>query len=160
MDTNQQKTHTSSADKYIYPPIEVNLQNREPNLLFLSSFIFITNVFSALFNELYLYSFLFLLLAITSLNYHSNNTIFANIIDKIAITMIVIYGAYTLYNKRDENKIIICLIVLTFLLCIYMYIYGYFTETYCFYPDKCLGNYYHVLLHLIGSFGHHLIIFL
>ena len=99
--------------------------------------------------------------------FHSNAyTIFitkptALIIDKVAVMAIVLYGGYMLYNKIEINKQIqVCIIVSTFVSVIFLYFYGYCTNSYCYYPDKCMGDKYHSLLHIISSIGHHLVIFL
>jgi hypothetical protein len=128
-------------------------------ILFFSSLFFITNMITAYWFEYYLYSFLFCMLTITSVIYHTNKNIYTNIIDKIAILAIVLYGAYILYHKKVLlTKTQIGIVVLSFLLCIFMFFYGYCTNKYCYDPDK--GDQYHSLLHLISSIGHHLIIFL
>jgi len=131
------------------------------NILVLSSLVFITNIISAFLCKKYTYSFLFVILTITSLVYHSNNNIYTNIIDKIGILLIVVYGAITLYNKTHTNKFIfIITVIILFLLTNFLYIYGYFTKQLCFNNEICIGNNYHSLLHYLSSFGHHLIIFM
>ena len=131
------------------------------NILLFSSLFFITNILTAYYKKYYLYSFLFCILTLTSLIYHSNNNIYTNIIDKIAIISIVLYGAFTLYNKMNFNKCLNCLIILiSFLTCIYLFYYGFITKQYCFNNNKCIANNYHSILHIISSIGHHFIIFL
>jgi hypothetical protein len=134
---------------------------KKNNILFYSSFIFITNIITAFFKEYYLYSFLFCILTITSLFYHSNSNIYTNIIDKFAILSIVLYGSYVLYDKTlTTNNLQLFIIMTTFLLCILLFCYGYCNNCYCFNPDTCIGDKYHCLLHIISSIGHHFIIFL
>jgi hypothetical protein len=131
------------------------------HLLIFSSLIFLTNFIFAYFTQRYIYSLLFFLLTITSVFFHSTYDFYIMLFDKIAILSIVSYGSYMLWNSKYEyihNKIIFCGIVFTFLLTLYLYIYGYFTQQYCF--DNQFGNYYHALIHLISSFGHHMILFL
>jgi hypothetical protein len=66
-----------------------------------------------------------------------------------------------LCNKINTEKWLNCfMIIITFLLCIYLYIYGFIVKKYCFYHDKCIAEKYHFIMHLISSIGHHLIIFL
>lgn len=109
--------------------------------LFFSSFCFITNVISTFEKKYYLYSFFFSMLTITSLIHHSNYTELTSIIDRCSIMLVVLYGGYTLYNNKN-NAIVKGITVVCFLL-----------------PEYCVSNNYHILLHLIGSIGHHLIIF-
>ena len=130
------------------------------NILFFTSFIFITNVISALYKENHLYAILFGLLTISSLIVHSYDNIYTNVIDKIIIGLIVIYGGYVLWNKMsDIDTIIMVTIISTFLFCIWVYAYGFYKKRLCFDSDKCIADRYHCLMHLIGCIGHHLIIF-
>lgn len=130
------------------------------NILFFTSFIFIINTLAALYKKYYFYSFLFFGLTITSLQYHSTHTMHANIIDKVVIAGIVLYGGYMLYKKSDKSISINIFIITNFLACVFLYIYGCFTNNYCFHPDSIIANNYHVLMHIIGSIGHNFIIFL
>ena len=131
------------------------------NPLIFSSLFFLTNALVAFLKKYYLYALLFLVLTITSLIFHTNNNIYTNLIDKIAILPVVIYGAYLLFQKMcAENAFTCFMIILTFLLAVYLYIYGYTNKTYCFSEDNGIGNAYHSILHLISSLGHHLIIIL
>ena len=152
---------------------------REPNILFYSSMLFITNALFALYKQYYLYSFLFCLLTTSSLMYHwpSDNVIIGHF-DKICIVSIVSYGGYMFYNKTkseqdvtDEsekktnglnNKRILCMgtVVGFFCMVLYFFIYGYFIEDYCFHKQKRIGDIYHALIHLSSSIGHHLIMFM
>ena len=140
---------------------DVDSVTNNTNILLFSSLFFITNIVSAYFNEYYLYSGLFLFLTITSLVYHSNNNIYTKVIDKTAIILIVLYGAYVLYNKINlDNLCNSSIVIITFLACIYLYYYGFVNNQYCFCDDICMAQKYHFFMHIIVSIGHHLIIFL
>uniref|UniRef100_A0A6C0DDH0 Uncharacterized protein n=1 Tax=viral metagenome TaxID=1070528 RepID=A0A6C0DDH0_9ZZZZ len=133
------------------------------NVLFFSSFIFITNIISAYYKNYYMYSFLFTCLTITSLIVHTNDNIYTNFIDKVSVLSIVTYGSFVLFNKcmnEDSYVIIPAGVFILFLLCIYLYIYGYCNKMYCFHRKKCIASKYHMLLHIISSVGHHFIIFM
>ena len=128
------------------------------NLLFFSSLMFITNTITAYQKEYYFYSFLFGTLTTTSVIHHTNYTIYTSITDKLAVMSVVVYGAYMVYLKNIiYQKWRISIILSAFMGCIFLFGYGYFTNNYCFHPDK--GNMYHSLLHMISSVGHHCIIF-
>jgi glycerol uptake facilitator-like aquaporin len=130
-------------------------------LLLASSFIFITNVLSTFYKKYYIYSFLFFCLTLTSILVHYSNDIYAKIVDKFFILTIVLYGGYLVCKKttRDnQNKVF--LITITFLLCVFLFYYGYLVNDYCFNPDKHIGEKYHFMLHIISSIGHHFITFL
>ena len=127
---------------------------------FLSSFIFITNIFTTFYKKYYLYSFYFLCLLMSSLIYHYNSyNIYINLLDKIFIFAVVLFGFKYFIIKINYN-LLSCAIIISFLLTIYLFIYGYYTKQYCFNNDICIGNNYHCLIHLISSIGHHLIAFL
>lgn len=131
------------------------------SLLFFSSFIFITNILTTFYKRYYVYCVLFISLTITSLIFHYNTNIFTNILDKISILAIVLYGSYILYKKPKIDKPIqVILIITTFILTLFLFFYGYHTNSFCYDLDKCTGDNYHCLLHFISSIGHHLVIFL
>lgn len=138
---------------------------KQNNILIYSSFIFITNILHFFYKKYYIYSLLFFILYITSIIYHSDNNFLSNILDKVAICGVVSYGLYMLNDKADFNTstqsiLISFTIGFTFLSVIYLFIYGRYINNYCFNPDTCISNYFHCLIHLISSFGHHLIILL
>ena len=134
---------------------------KNKNILVYSSFFFISNAITAFTKEYYLYSFLFSCLTVSSIIVHSNDNIYTNAIDKIAILAIVLYGGYMLYNKINIDKYVGCsIIIITFVFCIYVYIYGFFTKKYCFCDENHIAQRYHFIMHIISSIGHHCIIFL
>lgn len=131
----------------------------EIHILRYSSLIFLTNVFFGIWYNLYLYAFLFLLLTFSSVMVHTEDTLFINIVDKIIIFLIFLYGLIRLYyNNYNYNYKLLFLIVLTFLFCIVVYIYGFFNKCFCF--DECdnVAQCFHASMHLIGSFGHLLLL--
>jgi len=131
------------------------------NILFYSSFIFIVNVLISVFLQSHVYAALFFLLTITSLIVHNNDNIITNTIDKIIIGLIVFYGGFMLFNKLSFDKIIqIFCIVLTFIFCIFVYIYGYLIRNYCFHKNKDIADKYHIAMHIVGLLGHSFIILL
>jgi hypothetical protein len=132
------------------------------NPLILSSLVFYTNLIMAQFKGEMIYSLLFGLLTISSLFFHTFQTLFTNLVDKVAILSVVCYGTYALYLKSvcctDEDYVYIAMVVISFFSCIGLYFYGYLTQQYCYDPE--LGDWYHALLHFISSLGHHVILFL
>lgn len=139
-----------------------NLPAESPtNLLLLSSLVFITNVISGIWMQHYIYAILFFLLTVSSLAVHSNNNIYTNIIDKVILVTIGIYGAYVFYNKITVDEWITgVIVVMTCLTCIVFYFYGYAVKNYCFHNELCVAQMYHAIMHIVGSIGHHLAIFL
>jgi len=131
------------------------IKNMEPMI---SSLLFITNVLNSLWYQQYLYSFLFLMLTLTSILFYSHPNIYTNAIDKCAIGAVVMYGGYLLYTKNKNNLIHVGLILSSFLMVVVLFFYGYCTNQYCYDPQY--GNHYHCLLHGISSLGHHGILLL
>lgn len=130
---------------------------------FYSSLLFLTNLAHNLFYENYVYAFAFMILTITSLFHHSNTTNLTYIIDKIAIIFVVLYGGYFFYNKcldiqNPIKYVYAVVIVITFLSTMFLYYYGFQCKHYCFSLDEKVAQFYHVLMHFVSSFGHHLII--
>jgi hypothetical protein len=82
--------------------------------------------------------------------------------DKIAILSVVFYGGYLFYKKtvKEPNYILSAIIVLTFLATLYFYYGGYCLNDYCFHEDKEISDWFHALMHITCSIGHHLIIIL
>ena len=137
------------------------MDDNKMSILFYSSFMFITNILAALIQEYYIYALLFANLTITSVMFHTINTIYTNILDKIAVFAIVFYGGWVLYNKINVHNIgHVIIIVMSFLTCIIIFFYGYYNNKYCYHPNKRVSDNFHCLLHIISSFGHHFITFL
>lgn len=132
----------------------------QKNVLIITSLLFATNTIHAFIAEKYLYAGFFAFLTLTSLVHHFCYTIYTNLIDKIAIALVVCYGGYLMWQKRDGSKFKLSICILTFLLCVLFYIYGYFTKTFCFTDCQDTCTIWHSLLHASGSFGHHAILLL
>jgi len=134
---------------------------------FYSSFVFISNIVYTYIEGYYLYSVFFFFLLLTSLLVHSNiHRNITLILDKIPIVCIVLYGGYIFFEKclpgfDSWKKIAIAsTIVATFLITIFLYVYGYWTKQYCYCEDETWCYYYHSLMHIISSIGHNLIVYL
>lgn len=134
------------------------------NICFYSSLLFIVNAGIMMFFGHYIYASLFILLSFSSTIVHLYNTYnydsFAYTLDKILVSTIVLYGAFIFFTKcihlsSTMEFIIALIIVTTFLVSVFLYEYGYYTNQYCF----CKSNWqiYHFILHLTGGIGHLLI---
>jgi len=132
----------------------------------LSPFIFIINIFIGIYCKYFLYSLLFFCLIITSLIYHTYYTEFSNIIDKILILYVVLYGILLFYQKiyciniNIINLLYIFIIVSTFLSVFYLYYYGYYINEYCFNKDITISYQYQSMIHYITFVSHSLIMLL
>ena len=136
---------------------------------FFTSFLFFINSIVAFYYHYLLYSFLFFCLAFSSIYYHSGEPSFLNYnIDQIIILCVVLYGGYMFYNKiihsptelTYQQIIISALIVFTFLTTIYLFYYGKILYSYCWHPEPYTANFWHAVVHIIGSIGHVLIMVL
>jgi len=132
----------------------------QKNILIITSLLFATNTIHAFIAEKYVYAACFAFLTLTSLVHHFYYTIYTNLIDKLAIGFVVCYGGYIMWEKRNSSKTLLGFGVITFLLCVLFYIYGYFTKTFCFTDCEDTCTMWHSLLHASGSFGHHAILLL
>jgi hypothetical protein len=153
------KTQKIKKHKKQYKKTNLNKKQTQ-SILFWSSLIFITNMIHAFIARLYLYSFLFGSLTITSLVVHTENNWFTNSIDKIIIGSIILYGGYRMWTRRNmtiRSIFLLALCVITFLFCVWVYLYGQLTGQYCFSNN---GDNWHAVMHCIGSFGHHIIMLL
>lgn len=70
-----------------------------PSIMLYSSLFFLTNSVTAFLHEYYLYSGLFFILTVTSVVVHTHDNLYTNLIDKVAVSSIVLYGGYILHSK-------------------------------------------------------------
>ena len=134
-------------------------RREQPSILFWSSLVLMTNMWAAYMTGQYLYSILFGQLVISSLVVHTTDTLAINLCDKLWVGSIVLYGGWKMVKKwgsSDFRYMMGC--VLTFLFVVWVYLYGFFTQSFCF--DPLYGAMYHALMHVVSSIGHHLVIFL
>jgi hypothetical protein len=108
------------------------------------------------------YFFLFTGLFITSVVMRMYRNIYTIILDKIVIGLVVLYGGKLFLDKLNndgifKNLLLNGLILLTLILSIFLYSYGYIVGSYCFGEN---GEAWHGFMHYISSIGHHLILFL
>jgi hypothetical protein len=130
------------------------------SILFWSALVFVTNMIHGFIAGLYFYSLLFAGLTISSLVVHTNNNWLTNSIDKIMIGSIVLYGGYRMWTRRNttfRSILLMTICFVTFLFCVWVYVYGQFTGQFCFSSN---GDIWHATMHCIGSFGHHIIMLL
>lgn len=132
------------------------------NVLFYSSFVFITNIILAHYIHDPIYFLLFSLLLTSSLIVHYTQNIFAYYCDKVFIYSVVVYGflvfSMKLYKINTLYQMLLAvLVVFCFVMCIYIYD-NYSNITLVLFNKE--GNFYHVLVHLAASIGHNLIMLL
>lgn len=123
-----------------------------------TSLFFLSNIYYLLDANDIVYLISFIGLLVTSVIYHSTKLKYMNYIDKIAIFNIVFQGGVRLLENYSKNILVSMGVILCFLSVIYLYVYGYMYNKYCF--DKKYPEFYHVILHFQSSIGHLFIIFL
>ena len=129
----------------------------DPNLY--TSVAFLTNALSAVWGGHWIYAILFVALFKTSTLWRLYPSTATFLLDKVALNAVVFYGGYLLYYRLPEiHATWIVAIVSTFVATVYLFYYGYLTKRYCYNKKKTIAANYHSLLHLISSFGHHLIV--
>lgn len=133
-----------------------NIENvKGLNVLIFSSLIFISNCLTCFIYKEIIHSILFFLLTCTSIAVHYNDNIITNVLDKIIIGFIFMNGLKLFLLKKNKN----IFIIFTFLFVVFVYIYGYINNKYVFDNNNIISKQYHFLMHLIGSIGHHLLVF-
>jgi len=81
--------------------------------------------------------------------------IYTEMIDKVAVLLVIFYGFHLVYKKFSKDNIyIIVPIVITFLSTIYIHYYAKVKV------DLITSRKYHFILHVLSSVGHNLIIYL
>jgi len=126
-----------------------------------TSCLFFTNSISAFCYNKYYLSYFYTQLACSSVLYHYYKTPSLFYFDKLSIICIVSYGGYIMYNQwitTKMNYFIFTFIHTCLFLIMLLYYYGYLYNTFCFHP--LYGNYYHAMVHLLSSIGHHSILLL
>jgi len=149
MDQILQRFNTWSNDIEALKPVDPT---------YYSSYLFLTNAFLTYYYKYFTYCLLFTSLFITSILYRKYYSDISFYIDKLAIILVILYGAHILFIKYKQMSIIrISCIITTFLSVGFLFYYGYLTKQFCYDPLPITGLYYHSILHAISSIGHHLI---
>ncbi len=132
-------------------------------VLVASCLVYLSNVFTCWIMGEITYAKWFGALVATSLVYHTNSNIYANIIDKVSIAGVVGYGGYTYLQHmwgEDKDALGVYLPLATFITVCIFYIVGYWCKGFCFDIEHRISTRYHALLHVISSIGHHAILLL
>ena len=140
------------------------------NICVYSSFLFLISAILALYKKYHIYGFLLVVLLITSLSFHYYKTKHTFIMDQIVITIVIIYSFYLFCKKNyiyyklkifnSKKSLLTALIFITLLLDIHLFVYGYYTNEYCYNKDKNIGELHHSLLHFITTYGFNTLIIL
>lgn len=122
-----------------------------------SALIFLTNTLHAAFRGYGLYAAVFLILAITTIFFHTSDKTdpFPFWIDQLAIYSAFLIGL--MYFLRIDSPFYKFVAVVSILLILSIFFGGYATSSLCWDSDTNTQNTYHMGIHLIGSVGHHCI---
>jgi hypothetical protein len=81
-----------------------------------------------------------------------------NAIDKMVIVAVVVKGSTLLYsNYQTIHPLVLLITAATFSYCILTYYLGAVLMRECSDPDSSVSDRWHMGMHVLGSFGHHLI---
>lgn len=118
------------------------------NILVMTSFLFLTNCIHIYAKQDLMYFYAFLSLFLTSSLYHSTRLSWILTLDKMAILNVVIQGGIRLIMNAHHYWSYSCIAMVCFFFNIYLYYIG----------RQCSKSiYWHAILHLTGSIGHHCI---
>jgi hypothetical protein len=153
---SNKKPYTSYVHDY-----KTYLPSGEPPIItIMTSFVFMTNCFFAYQKAYYIYSGAFLFLVITSLLLRFNPSKYTLVLDKTTILLILFYGLHMLYQKINViSTIYFTHSILTIVVVVILYHYGYKNECLCFDKDECIAENYMAFVHIISSFAFNIVIF-
>lgn len=125
----------------------------------ISLWVFVTNVVVCLWLGEYIYAALLIILIVTSYfyrRYSKEDSLFLcwKYADLIAIQLAFWYGIYTYIWRTNRNPAPLIFAFYT----MFFYYGGKRIGQFCGDPDKTTGLYYHAVLHLCASAGHHSIL--
>jgi len=129
----------------------------------ITSLLFLTNTFRLYFKSNLIYFYSFLLLTISSIVHHSlPHIVWLGYLDRLLAGNVVYQGGseFFHYLSLKSNNLYSTNSAITigsFLSVVYLYVYGYFTKTFCF-DKSTVAHIYHSLLHVYTTIGHHSII--
>jgi hypothetical protein len=153
------KNQTYIIDNNTHNSLSTYSSDNIPFITILSSLLFLTNTILAYVYKYYAYAAFFAFLTITSLVHRLHTTNYTYVIDKIAIAMVICYGAYVLYNNTNNiSRTYLGTVISTFIATILLYCYGYKNECFCFDQDTDIAENYMALVHIFSSIGHNMII--
>jgi len=121
-----------------------------------TSLFFLFNIYYLLDVDDIIYLISFITLFITSVSFHYTKLNYLSYIDKLATYNIILQGGLRLYENYYKSFEKTLIIIFFFLSVVYLYLYGYICDKYCF--DKKNGHLYHGFLHFQSSMGHLFII--
>ena len=123
----------------------------------ISSCVFFTNLIVVLVKKEKIHAILCSALLVTSFLFHSyDRNIILMRIDETVVGMAVLYATYCVLRKKiwsKKNIVAFLVWVISASIGTLMFVYGYYTESFCYHPD--FGNWYHALVHGFGSLAHH-----
>jgi hypothetical protein len=123
-----------------------------------SSGVMSTNVASAIFLKKHTHAAVAAFLMFTSVWYHYDMTNSPVAwLDKAAIAIYMIYGISNAFKHKftQENCVYFIILISTISIGLFLYFYGLYTNSMCFYPDEFYCYIYHGFLHAFCSLGGH-----
>ena len=121
-----------------------------------SSFLFLTNSYHLYLKRDNLYSLAFFALFLSSVQFHYSQNEIYEAIDKLVVYIVVFLGGTRLFYNW-QHSLLHYFVVVTFLGTVYIYWVGYTQNTCAWNPDRYISYTWHVMMHALGSLGHHTI---
>lgn len=128
-------------------------------MLHLTSLVMGTNAIHALLKQYWIYGLAFTGITLSSVLYHTSakkdsTGLSLFWFDQACIYTVFVVGFYYfLYVSRPLQTVAILSIILV----MFYYFYGYYTTDFCWNPNPNFGQLYHGFMHVAGSLGHHAI---
>jgi hypothetical protein len=123
-----------------------------------SSLIFLSNGVTSYIVSEYVYSFLFICLTTTSVLVHRKDEPTINLLDKIMIYCVFLKGTQLFIQNIHQSFVLNILIIGIFGFCVVSYHIGFIYKFGCFDIDIDNSQRWHIMMHILGSIGHHAIV--
>ena len=128
-----------------------------------SSILFVSNTYRLYFTSNTVYYYSFFALTLSSIIHHTlPHLMWLTYLDRFLANNVVFQGGreFYMYISADIQNIYSKYYVINigaFISVLYLYLYGYFTETLCW-EKSDMAYLYHAILHIYTTIGHHAII--
>jgi hypothetical protein len=128
-----------------------------------SSILFVSNTYRLYFTSNTVYYYSFFALTLSSILHHAlPHLMWLTYLDRFLANNVVFQGGreFYMYVSADIKNIYSTYSVINigaFISVLYLYLYGYFTETLCW-EKSDMAYLYHAILHICTTIGHHAII--
>lgn len=128
------------------------------NSCLLSSVLFLTNAAVCFAVNDAFYGKSFLALFCSTLAFHAYPCLGTALLDQCCVAHLILVGGSRANAVATSHPLHIGVAICCFLGTSYLFVYGFFSEQFCYHPQKQQQYYWHSVLHLLASVGHHAIV--